>query len=188
MSLTITEALAEIKTIGKRLEKKRAGVLSNLGRDARLKDPLEGGSVEYIKQERQAIGDLERRVVAIRTAIAASNLRTTATVEGVTLTVFEWLSWRRDVSEGQKQFLGQLSQAIRQVREKVQRDGGRTVAASAASVAVSTAITEGGKPAIEVLINLDERELLEQEEALQKRLGDLDGKLSLLNAITTIEV
>lgn len=47
MGMTITEALAEIKTIGKRLEKKRAAIAGNLARDSRLKDPFED-SVKYI--------------------------------------------------------------------------------------------------------------------------------------------
>ncbi len=68
MSMTITEALAEIKTIGKRLEKKKQAVLTNIGRDSRLKDPLDD-SVKFVKEERQAIEDLEKRIVTIRTAI-----------------------------------------------------------------------------------------------------------------------
>jgi hypothetical protein len=185
MSMTITEALAEIKTIGKRLEKKRTGVLQNIGRDARLKDPLDGGTVEFVKRERQAITDLEARIVTIRTAIASSNLSTFATVGAETRTVFEWLTFRREVAEGRRLFLAQMNNYIRQVREKVQKDGGRVITANVAS----TAIVEGsGKQAIEVIIHLDEKELLEREENLLKILGDLDGKLSLLNATTVIDV
>lgn len=66
---TITEALAELKTINARLETRRQNVGQYLMRDARLKDPLEtdGGSVEYVTRERQAIKDLEERIVQIRT-------------------------------------------------------------------------------------------------------------------------
>ena len=91
MATTITEALAEIKTIGKRLEKKRESVKAYLARDSRVKDPLEkeGGSTEYVRKERQAISDLEKRVVTIRTAIAKSNLGTAVTIQGMSMTVFE---------------------------------------------------------------------------------------------------
>src|SRR5579863_1653454 len=63
--LTITEALAEIKTINKRLESKRESVRNYIARDVRVRDPLEkeGGSAEFIKRERQAIIDLEERIV-----------------------------------------------------------------------------------------------------------------------------
>ncbi len=184
MSMTITEALAEIKTIGKRLEKKKQAVLSNIGRDSRLKDPLEGGSVEYVARERQAIEDLEKRIVAIRTAIQRSNLATNCTVGDNTLTVQEWLNFRREVSEKRQLFLNSLNMAIKQIREKVQREGGRVVAANVAALAT----VDGGKPPIEILVHLDEKKLLEEQEGLEKTLGDLDGKLSLLNATTVIEV
>jgi hypothetical protein len=185
MGMTITEALAEIKTIGKRLEKKKQFVLANLGRDSRLVDPLEGGSVEYIKRERQAIADLEKRIVTIRTAIQKSNLETQATVGDMALSVSEWLTFRREVAQQRQAFLASINNTVRSVREKVQKDGGRVTVAGASA----TAIVEGGeKKAYDVIIYLNERELLEEQEMLEKTLGDLDGKLSLLNATTVIDV
>lgn len=187
MSITITEALAEIKTIGKRLEKKRQAVLANIGRDSRLRDPLEGGSVEYVKRERQAIADLEKRIVAIRTAIQTSNLQTSVRVGDDLQTVQEWLNFRREIAENRQMFLNAMNQSIKQIRDKVQREhpGGRVIAAAAASAQV---VQGGDKPPIEIMIHLDEKSLLEEQEALEKVLGDLDGKLSLLNATTVIEV
>src|SRR6266850_8251735 len=104
--MTITEALQEIKTIGKRLEKKRLAVSDKLARDTRIKDPLEkdGGSEKFVREERQAIGDLEKRIVAIRTAIQRSNLITMVPIDGNQGTVAEWLTWRREVSAGQVEF------------------------------------------------------------------------------------
>lgn len=48
MALTITEALAEIKTVGKRVEKKREFIKAFLARQDGVKDPLEkdGGSFQ----------------------------------------------------------------------------------------------------------------------------------------------
>lgn len=189
MSMTITEALAEIKTIGKRLEKKRQAVLSNIGRDSRLRDPLAsetGGSIEFVARERQAIEDLEKRIVAIRSAIQRSNLETRATVGENSMTVQEWLNFRREIAQQRQMFLASMNMGIKQIRERVQRDhpGGRVVAAAAASAIVQS----GEKPPIEILIHLDEKNLLEEQEGLEKVLGDLDGKLSLLNATTVIDV
>jgi hypothetical protein len=78
--LTITEALAEIKTINARLQKKRESIGTNLMRDSRIKDPMEseGGSEEFIRKETQAIDDLQKRIVSIRTAIQQQNLVTAA--------------------------------------------------------------------------------------------------------------
>lgn len=187
MSLTITEALAEVKTISKRLEKKRSSIMQFVGRDSRLKDPLEsdGGSAEFVKRERQAVQDLEERIIAIRTAIQKVNLTTNVTIEGVTRTLAEWLTFRREVAQGRKQFLQQLAGGIVATRKEVQQKGGQMVVAGAAAVA----ITEGAaKPAFEIIVHLEEKSLIEEVELQEKILGDLDGKLSLLNATTTIGI
>lgn len=180
--LTITEALAEIKTITKRLEKKKVAVSMFLVRDSRLKDSLEaeGGSVEYVKRERQAIADLEKRIISIRTAIQKSNLETTTTVGDTAMTVAEWLTFRREVSAGRKQFLVDLAGIVRNVRDKIQREGIKSASPSTTGETVN-------RP-VEVIVNLDEKMLLEEQESLEKTLGDLDGRLSLLNATTVIAV
>jgi hypothetical protein len=185
MGMTITEALAEIKTIGKRLEKKKSGVLGNIGRDSRLLDSFEGGSVEYVKRERQAIADLEKRIIAIRTAIQKSNLTTTATVGKETMTVGEWLTFKREVASGRQGFLSLINQAVQQIRAKVNKEGGRVNVGAANATAI---VEASPKPAYEVILHINEKELLEEQEALETVLGELDGKLSLLNATTVIEV
>jgi hypothetical protein len=175
---TITEALAEIKTIGKRIEKKRQAVATYLCRDSRLKDPLEkdGGSAKFISEERQGIRDLENRIIAIRTAIQKSNLETQTTIGGRSMSVAEWLTWRREVAAGSGGFLTSLNNGIRQIREKVQKQGGQVTSAEA-----------DVKSAVDVIVNLDEKTLLEEQENIEKALGELDGRLSLLNATTVIE-
>lgn len=188
MSLTITEGLAEIKTIGKRLEKKRQAILQYIARDSRLRDPLEseGGTVEYIKRERQAMSDLESRIVAIRTAIQKSNLATSAIVNGETRMVSEWLTFRREVADGRKRFLQSLAGGIAATRDKVQKEGGRVT--TAGIVNVSAVASVDSTKSFEVLVSIEEKGLLDEIESLEKTLGDLDGKLSLLNATTAIDV
>jgi len=184
MPMTITEALAEIKTIGKRIEKKRQAVLQNIGRDSRLKDPLED-SVKYLREERQAIEDLEKRIVTIRAAIHRKNLETNCTVGENTMPVQEWLEFRREVAPGRQMFLTSINAGVRQIRDKIQAQGGRVSFAAAAAVAQ---VNDGEKKPPELLLHLDEKKLLEEQEGLEKVLGDLDGKLSLLNATTVIDV
>lgn len=183
--LTITEALQEIKTIGKRLEKKRLSVAQYLARDARVRDPLErdGGSEKFIGQERQAITDLESRVIAIRTAIQFSNLNSSIKVGSIQRTVAEWLTWRREISGGAKQFLGTLANGLLNVRNEVQKKGGKLIAAA---VAVNESVGPNDPP--HVVVNLDEKKLIEEQEQMEEILGTLDGKLSLFNATTTIEL
>lgn len=178
MGITITEALAELKTIGKRLEKKKEFVATYAMRQEKLKDPLEkdGGSVETLKREMQAIGDLHERVVSIRAAIANANAQNTITMDGTTRSIADWLVWRREVAPPVQQFLGKIITGIAGVRSDALRKGFQFRRAD-----------EIAEPN-DVVVNLDEKALAEQAEALEKLLGDLDGQLSLKNATVTVEI
>lgn len=177
MSITITEALAEIKTIGKRLEKKRANVLQFLARQGGIKDPLEkeGGSVAFVAAERQSIADLGNRIVMLRRGIQIANEKNTVTIAGVTRTIADWLIWRRDVAASEGSFYGQLRNQINTVRAQAQKNGSVVVPAGA----------QATSPA-DFVISLDEKELASQIEAHEEMLGTLDGQLSLKNATTQI--
>lgn len=184
---TITEALQEIKTIGNRLGKKRASLAPYIARDRRVIDPMgntPGGSEAFIKSERQAIHDLEERIVSIRTAIQVSNLSSPLTVGGVTRKVAEWLNWRKEIAPESKAFVTSLSHNINSFRNEVQKKGGKTVFANAVQV------NEGTSPndPPQMVINIDEKALLAEQDLMETILGELDGKLSLFNATTTIEV
>lgn len=179
--MTITEALAEIKTVGKRIAKKREAISGYVARQDNLKDPLaaDGGSVEFIKRERQAIADLEARIVTLRAQIAAANAQTTVTVEGDTHSVADWLTWRREVAPGQQQFLNGLRSGLDNVRKQVAAKGLGIVNATA------TVNTSEVKPT-DVWVNISEKDLAAEIEHLETVLGGLDGQLSLTNATTTI--
>jgi hypothetical protein len=180
MRITITEALAEIKTVGKRIEKKREFVQNFLARQDGVRDPLEkdGGSAKVIEQERQAIGDLEARLITLRRGIQHANDTTLVTINGVGRSISEWLTWRRDVAPGQKQFLARIQSSLNAVRQKAQQNGAAFVSA--------TAVTADTKPT-DFVINIDERKVSEEIETLEDTLGQLDGQLSLKNATVTIE-
>jgi hypothetical protein len=177
--------LQEIKTIGKRLDKKRAAAAQYLARDARARDPLEkdGGSAKFISEERQAIADLETRVISIRTHIQRSNLGASLTVGSKSRSVAEWLTWRREISTGQGQFLAAMTQGLKRIRDEAVKKGGKLIAAA---VAVNESFDPNGPP--EIIVNIDERKLISEQEDLETTLGDLDGKLSLFNATTVIDV
>lgn len=174
--LTITEALAELKTLAARVEKKRASVLTYLARDARLRDPLEndGGSPEFVRRERQAINDMNERRVKIRAAIQKSNQETRTVLQGVDRTVADWLTWRREVAPEMKQFLATLSGRIATIRKEI--------------APKNMKITEDGSAtgADQIIVHLSEKLLSEEIEMQETILGELDGRLSLLNATTTV--
>ena len=180
MSLTITEALAEIKTIGKRIEKKRQFVSEYLFRQDFLKDPLEnqGGSKSAIDAERQAISDLESRVVTIRRAIQKANEATTVTLNGTSRSIADWLVWRREVAPGQQQFLNAIRGKLGAARQQAQQKG--------IGLRVAGEVAANAQPQ-DVVVNLDEKALAAEIETLETTLGSLDGQLSLKNATTIID-
>lgn len=175
--LSITESLAEVKTCMARIDKNREAVMRYFSRDGRLRDPLEadGGSKEFVRRSRQAIKDLEERVVKIRSAIQQANLSIPLTVNGHTRTVSEWLNWRREISAKSKGFLNQMAQGLTQVRQSAVRQG------------MAVTDKESAAPS-DVVVMVNEQELSRDIEEMETVLGTLDGKLSLLNATTTIDV
>lgn len=181
-TLTITEALAEIKTIGKRMEKKRGTIGQYIARNDRIRDPFEkdGGSEKVIGAEMQGLVDLEARLVRIRLAIQAANHRIEITLGGVTRTIAGWLTWRKEVAPQRQAFLSSLTNGIVRIRKDAQQKG-VTVGASA-SVNVGPDTTEN------IVINVDELALMQEAETLTTTLGDLDGQLSLKNATELITI
>lgn len=178
--MTITEALAEIKTVEKRIASKREFVKNYLARSEGLKDPLEkdGGSAKGIAEARQAIGDLESRVVELRRLIQSANEKTTITVEGETRSIADWLIWRREVAPGTQRFLNSLSTTINSMRSQAQSRGFNMVGINAVN-------TTDLKPT-DVLVMIDEKKLADDVEKLQTILGSLDGQLSLKNATVMV--
>lgn len=176
---TITEALADLKTIQKRIEKKQEYITSHLVRQDGIKDPLEkdGGSAEMIKRERQAIADLSTHFVNVRTAIQRANHEQTIEIEGVTKSIAEWLTWRKEISAGQRAFINKIRMGVAQARTQATQKGWAVVPAGQ----TATNLTD-------LIVHVDEAELAKQAEQIETILGKLDGQLSLKNATILIEV
>lgn len=175
--MTITEALAETKTIKARLAKKQEFIVANSLRHGLVVDALakEGGAEKRLREESQAFDDLLRRLVKIRTEIQSANIRNSLTVEGETKTVAEWLNWRKECAPLERAFLDQIQRTIRDTKTKMiaqaPRDG-------------DGKIDERVVP----IVHVSEDALAKRAELVEKILGDLDGRLSLFNATTPIEV
>lgn len=180
MQTTITEALAELKTLGKRIEAKRKFIGQYVGRQEVVRDPLagQGGSAAAIKAEMQAIGDLEERGVRIRLAINAANVATMVTVEGVERSIAGWITWRRDVAPKIKEFHTQLRNHIATIRQQAQAKG---------LTVVQNNQSQGDNDK-NIVINVDEKAFAEQVEGMETILGTLDGLLSLKNATVLIDI
>lgn len=178
-SITITEALAEIKTIGKRIEKKRQFVGQYLVRQEIVRDPLEnqGGSKAALTAELQGVRDLEERIVALRRGIAGINASVTLTVGTTTRTIGDWLTWRREVAPGRKASIANLRQTLINFRTQ-QAQKGMTVRTEPTADPTDK----------DIIVNVDELALGREAETIEEVLGTLDGLLSLKNATTSFEV
>jgi hypothetical protein len=180
MQTTITEALADIKTSLARIEKKRTTVSMFLGRDSRLRDPHEsiGGSAEFVRRERQSILDLEEKIVRIRSAIQQANMATVVDIEGEKRTLAAWLNWRREIALPRQKYLAHMAAQVNNLRQQAVRNG-QPVKQTNDGAATATG---------ELIIVIDETNLAGEADRLERVLGTLDGRLSLINATTTIDV
>ncbi len=176
-TMTITEAMAEIILIKKKLEKKRTTIGENLTRYEHMKDPFEesGGSSTMIREEFQSINDLEDKLVRIRTAIAKANLDTELTVEGELRSMAGWLAWRRDVADARRQHLkiasGSLAVEMKRVAERPQ---------------VTKDERSGETFLVKLIANWELKDLNAKAERVETISQRLDGLLSLKNATVMI--
>lgn len=176
--MTVTEALAEIKTLQNRREKKRQFKLQYLTRQDFQVDPLAkvGGAQTHLNEIQQSINDLEARQIKLRRAISVVNLANSLTIEGETRLVQDWLTWKRDISHEQRNFLNQQTSEIHRRREEAQRKGKQLTQ------------EENNEPRGDVLVHIDVKKLAEDQDRLEKVLGTLDGRLSVFNATTQVTV
>lgn len=176
--ITITEALAEIKLIDKKIAKKSEAFDSFTFRQNNFKDPNEGagGSRKLLEQEQQSIRDLLTRKVQLRRAIADANNRITVKVADVTMTISEWLIWRRDCAPLEQQLIAKIRALVERAKHL------------AAQQRTSVAQSEQQAGTADIIINVDEAKLLKRSEQLEAILSGLDGQLSLRNATILIEV
>jgi hypothetical protein len=176
--ITITEALAEVPTISKRIEKKQEFIRSFLSRQSAVRDPHEkdGGSSVLIQRELQGIKDLQQRLIDIRSTIQNANAENTITVEGTTRTIADWLTWRREVAPGEQRFTQTLFSQLQQLRQQAQQKG------------VNVLASDKGEFSADFVVNINEKELADKLENLEVVLGTLDGQLSLKNATIMIEL
>lgn len=172
---TITEALAELKTLDRRIATKREFIRNYLFYFDNLKDPFEkdGGSGSKVKEEMQSMSDLEARAVALRRAIQSANEQTTVSVGTSEMTIADWLVWRREIAPLRERFLKDLRARINAGRDALNRQ--------------QYNLTNDSQK-VNMVVNLDEASLNKEIENFDKVMGDLDGQLSLKNATVMVNV
>lgn len=174
--MTITEALAETKLVANKIKSKFNFVGNNLLRPADRLDPLgnQGGSEKIIAEEMQAIEDLFKRQVKIRSAIRQANETEMVQVEDMMMPIADWLVWRREVLPVKKNILAKWQSAIINQRREVAKPRGFQAAQEVTGE--------------DLVAHLNEVELQKEIEKLQAIEDRLDGLLSLKNAQVLVEV
>jgi hypothetical protein len=178
-SLTITQGLREVKTLHERIAKKRQFINEHLVRQADRRDPLEndGGQAVVIAREIQAIADMEIRVLKLRRQIAIANLQTQVTVGDETMSISDWIIWKREIAPREREHLHSMAQRLNSAMVEARRGG--------------LAVVAHGEPTLtnlDVIFNFSVSALQEAADKLTRDLGELDGLLSMANATTLIDV
>lgn len=174
MKVTITEALSRLKLLDKRIAAKQAAIRQYIARPESLVDPLakEGGSEEFVRRTRQSLRDLRQEKLRVRTAIFKANDTTSMTVGPRTMTIAEWLIWKREIAPLLKQELDMIVGEIRTMRQRFQRITGKS--GEERTEPVVTAVTE--------------TMLSEEIDEYNQIVENLDGQLSLKNATVFVDI
>lgn len=177
--ITITEALAEINLISKKVTKKQTDILGNVVRVSHVKDPYEadGGGFAHNDREHQAIKDLNKRTVRIRAAISTANTTNSLRIGDEEKTIFEWLAWKREVANPYLSFVQQVYTNVK-----------HTLDTAANRPQLIKDEIEGKAKLVEYVTNVDYPKWLKEYEVTQEKLDRLDGLLSLKNATIVVEI
>lgn len=177
--ITITEALAEIKLIVKKVEKKRAQMMPSLATYDHVPDPYQsaGGYKKVIDSELQSINDLSERLVRRRARIAETNATTDLTIEGRTRKISEWLAYKRECQnkfiDHNQAMMNSANHSLKQFEQKPQL----------------FKQNEGAEYQLAKLsLNVDLSALAKNQEYLITIKEKLDGALSLKNATILISI
>ena len=207
-SMTIHQALVELKTLDKRiLEAIREGGFVTANKHSNAK--INGISVkEYCddaESRYQKITDLMKRREAIKCAVVISNAVTTVEVGGKTYTVAEAIEMKNHGLESKKTLLAQLTYDYNNAKRVADRANGDELESRAEAhvknILGNTDMKGASEEAqrvraefikaqtVELVDPLDVREKIEElNDEIMKFLTNVDAALSVSNALTTITI
>ena len=178
--MTVTEALAEIELIEKKVEKKAAVIMANLSRYEHQNDPYvkeDDGASGMLKREYQSMQDHWGRLIKFREAIAKANVDNSITVEGITKSISQWLAWKRDV---QDDHITHLANIVKTVEAAIKEDD--------RSPKVMRNAETNATHLAKLVWNVQLPDVRKQQEHLLTIKEKLDGQLSLKNATIVVSI
>lgn len=177
--LTITEALAEIKLIDKKVSSGGEFIKTYAVRSAAFADPLQknGGSPNVLASQIQSVNDLLKRKLFLRESINRKNAETHVVIEGEDKTISEWLVWRREVAPLEQSTLRSIVQKVEAERAATTRQAAQVVSDEKAAVNQR-----------DLIVHVPEKVFHDRLAKIDDILGRLDGILSMKNATVQLEV
>lgn len=172
-TITITEALGELKLISKQIQSNLDNALKYVCRPSNMLDPLatKGGSQNFVTSKAMSTDSLLKNQLKLRSAINEANRNTNMEICGVTRNVSEWLSWRREIAPTEQLFYQKLVEKAANERVQLGRQK----------------VAEGSDP-INLVVHFDEIAMSKKLDELTTILGTIDQKLSIHNATTEVTV
>lgn len=172
MSITITEALSEINLLKKKIANAESGINSLLVRATHVEDPYaaSGGTPSVYRSVWQSTQDMRDRLVKIRSQISTANNEHTITINGQSKTIFDWLTWKREIYADLER---SLKAQIKQLKDTIQRESDRPEVWKD---------KDGNVQVVKYVRNVELKALEDQYVQLLDTYEKLDGQLSLKNA------
>ena len=175
--MTITEALAELRLIDKKMEKARQIANANVSRMSHVEDPHKEGSHVLVSRELQSIRDLGVRRVRIREAISQANLKIKIKIGKLDQSLSSWLTWKREVAIPEQN-------TIQGIADRAQK-----AFAQAQSNPQLYRENKDDEPQLaKLVLNVDIADLNAEALEIEETLGVLDGKMTLMNSTTVIKI
>lgn len=206
-TMTIHEALTTLKTLDKRVLS-RINSASFCIVNKHCNEKINGKSITDVKDDMrsgyESIVDLIARRAAIRNALSISNAKTTVKINGREYTVAEAIEMKKTGMALKRELLSQMSQQFTRAKMQIDNMNGDTLLKNADTY-VSTMYGNKDKVdsdtinaarnawikanTLDLIDPLDVSvEIKKLEDEIDKFSSEVDSKISVSNALTTIEV
>lgn len=205
-TMTIHEALTTLKTLDKRVLS-RINSASFCIVNKHCNEKINGKSITDVKDDMrsgyESIVDLIARRAAIRNALSISNAKTTVKINGREYTVAEAIEMKKTGMALKRELLSQMSQQFTRAKMQIDNMNGDTLLKNADTY-VSTMYGNKDKVdsdtinaarnawikanTLDLIDPLDVSvEIKKLEDEIDKFSSEVDSKISVSNALTTIE-
>lgn len=206
-TMTVHEALSELKTLDKRIAQKIAdGVFVRENKHSNTR--IDGKSIEDYKANILSAYDsicaLIQRRAALRGALSASNAATRVTIGGREYSVAEALEMKKNGSALKTMLLANLVKQYKSVKERVEFHNGVNLEREADNYIVNffggrdKVSSEDAQAAREAYIASNTFDMIDPldvyaviqklEEEIARFTSEVDAKLSVCNALTQITI